>query len=103
MGVERIGGKWALRRTGQEKLPFAQRLARIEGQIRGLRQMIEDDRPCSDELQQANAIIAAMREVALLLISQQVSAQLGNLNQGPVDSPEVLDLVELLRTTYRLQ
>jgi DNA-binding FrmR family transcriptional regulator len=38
----------------------------------GLRNMIENDRYSGDEIQQASAITAAVREVALLLIAQQL-------------------------------
>ena len=39
------------------------RLRRIEGQIRGLQQMIEDGRNCVDVAYQINAAIAALRRV----------------------------------------
>ena len=62
-----------LRRTEKEKRPILQRLKRIEGQVRGLQNMIAEDRYCLDEVQQINAMTAALREVALLIISQHVS------------------------------
>src|SRR5436853_7310229 len=66
-----------LQRTSEEKEPLLQRLNRVEGQVRGLRQMIENDRYCGDEVQQASAITAAVREVALLLILQHLEAGVG--------------------------
>ena len=39
------------------------RLARIEGQVRGIARMIEDDRYCIDILTQIQAIKAALRKV----------------------------------------
>jgi DNA-binding FrmR family transcriptional regulator len=59
-------------RTVDEKKQLLQRLNRIEGQVRGLRNMIENDRYSGDEVQQASAITAAVREVALVLIAQQL-------------------------------
>jgi CsoR family transcriptional regulator, copper-sensing transcriptional repressor len=56
------GGRLYLQRESEEKQPILSRLARIEGQVRGLRQMIENDRYCGEELQQATAITAALRE-----------------------------------------
>ena len=67
-------GRLYLRRTSDERAPIVARLARIEGQVRGIRQMIEEDRYCGDEIQQANAVTSAMREVAVLIISQHLSA-----------------------------
>ena len=44
------------------------RLARIEGQVRGIAKMVEDDRYCIDVLTQINAIRAALDKVALGLL-----------------------------------
>jgi DNA-binding FrmR family transcriptional regulator len=44
------------------------RLKRIEGQVRGLEKMVEDDRYCIDVLTQVNAARAALEKVALLLL-----------------------------------
>ena len=46
----------------------AKRLRRIEGQVRGLQQMIEDDRYCIDILTQISAAQAALDKVALGLL-----------------------------------
>ena len=45
-----------------------QRLARIEGQVRGIRAMIDDDRYCSDILVQISAVQEALRGVSLELL-----------------------------------
>lgn len=39
------------------------RLRRIEGQVRGLQQMIETERDCVDIAHQINAVVAALRRV----------------------------------------
>ncbi|RKQ87366.1 DNA-binding FrmR family transcriptional regulator [Solirubrobacter pauli] len=44
------------------------RLARIEGQVRGVARMVEDDRYCIDVLTQISAIQAALDKVALGLL-----------------------------------
>jgi DNA-binding FrmR family transcriptional regulator len=44
------------------------RLRRIEGQVRGVQGMVEDDRYCIDVLTQINAITAALDKVALELL-----------------------------------
>ena len=45
-----------------------ERLKRIEGQVRGIARMIEDDRYCIDVLTQISAIQAALDKVALGLL-----------------------------------
>ena len=44
------------------------RLARIEGQVRGIARMVEDDRYCIDILTQISAIQAALDKVSLGLL-----------------------------------
>ena len=46
------------------------RLARIEGQVRGVSRMVEDDRYCIDVLTQISAIQAALDKVALGLLDE---------------------------------
>ena len=45
------------------KSDCAARLGRIEGQVRGIARMIEDDRYCIDVLTQLRAVRAALRRV----------------------------------------
>jgi DNA-binding FrmR family transcriptional regulator len=51
---------------------LGKRLRRIEGQVRGVQKMVEDDRWCPDILQQIAAINAALDKVALGLASGHV-------------------------------
>jgi DNA-binding FrmR family transcriptional regulator len=53
-------------RGGKEAL--AKRLNRIEGQVRGLNKMVEEDRYCVDILTQIAAVRAALDAVALQLL-----------------------------------
>lgn len=46
------------------------RLKRIEGQVRGVERMVEDDRYCIDVLTQISAVQAALDKVALGLLDQ---------------------------------
>ena len=46
------------------------RLRRIEGQVRGVEGMVEDDRYCIDVLTQISAVQAALDKVALGLLDQ---------------------------------
>ena len=45
------------------------RLRRIEGQIRGIEKMVDEDRYCIDVLTQVNAARAALESVALQLLA----------------------------------
>ena len=46
------------------------RLNRVEGQVRGVRGMVEDDRYCIDVLTQISAVQAALDKVALGLLDE---------------------------------
>ena len=48
------------------------RLARIEGQVRGISKMIEDDRYCIDILTQLGAVDTALEAVALKVLEEHV-------------------------------
>jgi CsoR family transcriptional regulator, copper-sensing transcriptional repressor len=45
------------------------RLRRVEGQVRGIQKMVEDDRYCIDVLTQVGAVKAALDGIALLLLA----------------------------------
>jgi DNA-binding FrmR family transcriptional regulator len=46
------------------------RLRRVEGQVRGIEKMVEDDRYCVDVVTQISAVQAALDKVALGLLDQ---------------------------------
>ncbi|MFQ6098649.1 MAG: metal-sensitive transcriptional regulator [Armatimonadota bacterium] len=48
------------------------RLARIEGHTRGIRRMIEDERPCEDVLLQIGAVQAAWRKVSEIILEDHL-------------------------------
>jgi len=55
-----------------EKESLRKRLARIEGQVRGIAKMVEDDRYCIDVLTQISAVQKAIVAVALGLLDDHV-------------------------------
>jgi DNA-binding FrmR family transcriptional regulator len=48
------------------------RLRRIEGQVRGLQRMVEEDAYCIDVLTQVNSVSAALRAVGMRLLDDHV-------------------------------
>lgn len=57
--------------THREQLP---RLRRIEGQVRGLQQMIENERDCLDVTHQISATINALRRVQIDMLQKHLAA-----------------------------
>jgi len=66
------GGQLETERHDKERL--AKRLRRVEGQVRGIQQMIEDDRYCIDVITQVSAATKALQAVALELLSDHLSS-----------------------------
>jgi DNA-binding FrmR family transcriptional regulator len=56
----------------ETKDQLRKRLRRIEGQVRGIQKMVDEDRYCIDVLQQMSAVQAAMDKVALGLLDDHV-------------------------------
>ncbi|HWG02284.1 MAG TPA: metal-sensitive transcriptional regulator [Trebonia sp.] len=70
------------------KEDYLKRLRRIEGQVRGLHKMIEDDKYCIDILTQVSATTRALEAVALGLLE----AHLGHcVAQAVAEGGEVAD------------
>jgi DNA-binding FrmR family transcriptional regulator len=49
-----------------------ERLARIEGQVRGISKMVEEHRPCDQVLMQIMAARAALEKVAAAVVSSSI-------------------------------
>jgi DNA-binding FrmR family transcriptional regulator len=56
----------------QDKDNYLKRLARIEGQIRGLARMIEEDKYCIDILTQISAATKGLQAVSLRLLDEHL-------------------------------
>jgi DNA-binding FrmR family transcriptional regulator len=76
------------------------RLARIEGQVRGVAKMVEEDRYCIDVVTQINAARAALDKVALGLLDGHVRHCLIEGQGGPDDPREQAD--ELMGAVGRI-
>ena len=68
---------------------YLSRLRRIEGQVRGLQRMIENDTYCIDVLTQVSATTSALRSVALGLLDEHVRHCVANAAKG--EDPETAD------------
>ncbi|MEM1145785.1 MAG: metal-sensitive transcriptional regulator [Pseudomonadota bacterium] len=87
---------------GREKT--LKRLARIEGQVRGVTKMIESERYCIDVLQQLGAIRAALGKVEDAVLSDHASTcvERAIASGDPADQREKFnELVDLISKTKR--
>jgi DNA-binding FrmR family transcriptional regulator len=58
---------------GYDKSALTKRLHRIEGQVRGIERMVEDDRYCIDILTQISAVSTALESLALKVLDDHVN------------------------------
>ena len=56
-----------------DKENYAKRLRRIEGQVRGIARMIDEDKYCIDILTQVSAVNSALQSVALGLLEEHLN------------------------------
>jgi DNA-binding FrmR family transcriptional regulator len=81
------------------------RLARIEGQVRGIAKMIEEDRYCIDVLTQLGAVDTALEAVALKVLEEHVqhcvagALASGDEAQANEKSTELLQAVQRFAKT----
>ena len=85
-------------RTPEEYKRLCNRLSRIEGQIRGIRRMLDESAYCPDILTQAAAANAALNAFSRELLSQHIRSCVVNDLQNGKD--ETVD--ELLDTMQKL-
>ncbi len=74
-----------------DKEAVTKRLRRIEGQIRGLQRMVEEDRYCIDVLGQVSAATKALQAVALTLLQDHLAHCVSDaVRRGGDDAAEKL-------------
>ncbi|MCU1455824.1 MAG: transcriptional regulator [Acidimicrobiales bacterium] len=61
-----------MRGYSMDKDDYQRRLRRIEGQVRGLQRMVDDDAYCIDVLTQLSAVTKALQSVGIGLLEQHV-------------------------------
>ena len=91
-----------MERTDKGKL--LNRLSRIEGQVRGVARMVEEDRYCIDVLTQIQAVRAALSRVE----SEMLKDHLGHCIEGAISGGDAADqrrkaneLIQLLQRSAR--
>ena len=90
---------------GYDKEALAKRLHRIEGQVRGIERMVEDDRYCIDILTQVAAVNTALESLALKLLDDHVrhcvtgALSSGDPKEAAAKSKELMEAVQRFART----
>lgn len=86
-------------RNVTEEKDLLKRLNRIEGQVRGIKAMVEEERYCVDILNQVSAVQAALNSFSRVLLSNHIkTCVVDDIEAGKGD--ETVD--ELCRTIQKL-
>jgi DNA-binding FrmR family transcriptional regulator len=89
----------------QDKAALVKRLHRIEGQVRGIERMVEEDRYCIDILTQISAATTALESLAFRILDQHVNHCVagalasGDSEEAERKSRELLDAVHRFSRT----
>ena len=84
-----------------DKAKIQARLRRIEGQVRGVQRMVEEDKYCVDILTQLSAIIAATRQTGLLVLEDHVRGCVLGDNHGEDREALVSELTDAIERFTR--
>jgi DNA-binding FrmR family transcriptional regulator len=93
--IKRSKPRSPVRRSDKPQL--LKRLNRVEGQVRGIARMVEEDRYCIDVLTQISAVRSALDAVALQLLRDHAHGCVRNAvrsGQGDAAIDELLVVVE---------
>ena len=90
---------------GYDKEALIKRLHRIEGQVRGIERMVEDDRYCIDVLTQIAAVNTALESLAFKVLDDPVNHCVtdalasGNPKEAAAKSKELMEAVQRFART----
>ena len=83
----------------KDKAQLVRRLARIEGQVRGIARMIEREEYCVDILQQTSALRAAVDSLAILVLEDHVQGCVRTAAEHGDADRYVEEVVDVVRRT----
>jgi DNA-binding FrmR family transcriptional regulator len=84
-------------RTQGEKQAVINRLKRIEGQIRGIQKMIEEDRYCMDILVQISAVQSALKNVGYSITERHIQHCVSDAIKQGDGKETIAELMEVLK------
>lgn len=86
----------------QSRIKISQGLKRVEGQVRGIQKMVDEDRYCVDVLQQIRAAKAALHRLEGLVLREHITGCVVEAIESgdPVDRQEKIG--ELIETVSKM-
>lgn len=84
-------------RDHEEKERLIKRLKRVEGQVRGIQKMIEEDRYCIDILVQISAIESAMKQVGYAITERHMKHCVSDAIKAGDGNDSIEELMKVLK------
>src|SRR3990172_8280737 len=89
-------------RYTREKPALLSRMKKIEGQAKGVQQMIEEDRYCIDIVQQLTTLSnTAAEEVSLLMLENHIEGCVTEAIREPHGEAHIQELMKTIRKTIK--
>ncbi len=88
-------------RYSKDKTSLLARLKKIEGQAKGIQEMVENDRYCIDIVQQLTALCAAADEVALLVLEGHIEGCVSDAIRAQHGKEHIKELMKTIRKAIR--
>jgi CsoR family transcriptional regulator, copper-sensing transcriptional repressor len=77
-----------------DKARILARLRRMEGQVRGVQRMVEEDKYCVDVLTQLSSIIAAARSIGLVILEDHIHGCVLTADDKEAAATELIEAIE---------
>ncbi len=88
-------------RYTEDKPSLLARMRKVEGQARGIQQMIEDDRYCIDIVQQLTALSSAAEEASLLILESHIEGCVTDAIREEHGEAHIQELMKTIRKAMK--
>ena len=88
-------------RYSKDKSSLLARMKKIEGQAKGIQQMIEEDRYCIDIVQQLTALSAAVDEVSTFILQSHIEGCVVDAIREQHGEEHIKELMETIRKAMK--
>ena len=94
MEIEKCACQRYRKRSDEERKPLFNRLSRVEGQLRGIRRMLEEDAYCVDIMLQISAATKALSAISGELLKSHIkTCVVEDVTAGKTETAEELALL----------
>lgn len=87
----------AVPRTLEEKRKIMNRLKRVEGQVRGVEKMVDDDRYCVDILIQLSAVHAALDKIGFSILERHTKSCVAKAIEEGHGEEQINELLKVVK------